>query len=175
MIATARLLVRPWVDADRAPFHALCNDPQVMATIGPLQSRAETDAAIDRQMALQATLGHCFWALERRDDGRFLGFCGIKIAPENIPGIADCPEIGWRLARDAWGQGMAREAADASLAWGFANGMARIIAITTPGNVRSWGLMERLGMVRRHDLDFDHPALAEGDQLRPHITYEIRA
>ena len=58
------------------------------------------------------------------------------------------------------------------LAWAWAHTeRARLVAITTPGNTRSWGLMERLGMTRRADGDFDHPALAEGDPLRRHLTY----
>lgn len=174
MIETVRLFVRPWRDADREPFAAMGRDPEVMAHLGPLQSRAQADEAVDRMIALQDERRHCFWAVERRDDGAFLGFCGLKLAPENIPGIADALEIGWRLKRDAWGAGYAREAAVACLAWGWANlPDDRIIAITTPGNIRSWGLMERLGMVRQHDLDFDHPGLPDGDPLRPHITYEI--
>jgi hypothetical protein len=48
------------------------------------------------------------------------------------------------------------------------------MAITTLANTRSWGLMERLGMVRHPDEDFDHPDLAEGDPLRPHILYRIQ-
>jgi RimJ/RimL family protein N-acetyltransferase len=173
VIETPRLIVRPWRDSDRAPFHAMSCDPEVMATLGPVQTRAESDAAIDRQIAVQAARGYCFWALEDRADGTFLGFCGLKIAPDAIPGIEGAIEIGWRLRRDAWGRGYAREAAAACLDWGWANlPDDRIIAITTPGNVRSWGLMERLGMVRRHDLDFDHPALALDDPLRPHVTYE---
>ena len=173
MIETERLILRPWRDSDRAPFHAMSCDPEVMATLGPLQTRAQSDAAIDSQIAAQARLGHCFWAIERRDDAAFLGFCGLKIAPDAIPGIEGAIEIGWRLRRDAWGFGYAREAAAASLDWGFANlADDRIIAITTPGNTRSWGLMERLGMVRRGDLDFAHPQLAADDPLSPHITYE---
>jgi RimJ/RimL family protein N-acetyltransferase len=172
---TPRLTLRNWRDADLAPFNAMCRDPEVMAHLGPLQTLDETRAIIIRQQALQAERGHCFWALERRDDGEFLGFCGLKIAPLGIAGLEDAIEIGWRLRRDAWGLGYAREAAQASLDWGFAHlPDDRIIAITTPANVRSWGLMERLGMVRRHDLDFAHPALAADDPLSPHITYEIQ-
>ena len=105
---------------------------------------------------------------------QFLGFCGLKMMPEGIPGLEDTIEIGWRLRRDAWGKGYAREAAEASLHWGWDNLPAdRICAITTPGNVRSWGLMERLGMTRRHDLDFMHPNLQPDDPLAPHITYEM--
>ncbi len=175
MIETPRLIVRPWRDSDRAPFAAMGGDPAVMEHLGPLHGREQADIAVNRMIALQAERGHCFWAVERRDDGAFLGFCGLKIAPEGIAGVEGAVEIGWRLRRDAWGQGYAREAAAASLSWGFANlADDRIIAITTPGNVRSWGLMQRLGMVRRHDLDFLHPGLPEGDPLRQHITYEIR-
>ncbi len=174
MIDTERLIVRPWRDSDRAPFHAMSCDPEVMATLGPVQTRAESDTAIDRQIAVQGARGYCFWALEDRADGSFLGFCGLKIAPDAIPGIEGAIEIGWRLRRNAWGHGYAREAAAACIDWGWANlADDRIIAITTPSNVRSWGLMERLGMVRRHDLDFDHPALALDDPLRPHLTYEV--
>lgn len=171
MIETARLILRGWREKDRVPFHAMGRDPRVMASLGPLLSRAESDAAIDRQLGLQESHGHCFWAIERRDDGAFLGFCGLK------PGAAETPiegeiEIGWRLAAAEWGRGYAREAAQASLDWGWAQlDMSTIAAITTPGNVRSWGLMERLGMVRAAQDDFDHPRAAEA--LRAHITYRI--
>ena len=175
MIDTERLILRPWHDGDRVPFAAMGQDPEVMAHLGPLRTRAQSDAGVDGLIAEQQQRGHCFWAMERRADGAFLGFCGIDAIDSRISGIAGEAEIGWRLRRDAWGLGYAREAAQASLDWGFANLPSdRIIAITTPGNVRSWGLMERLGMIRRHDLDFDHPALLPGDPLRPHITYEKR-
>ncbi|MFC3713160.1 GNAT family N-acetyltransferase [Sphingoaurantiacus capsulatus] len=173
MIETERLLVRPWQDSDRAPFAEMGQDPEVMATLGPLMSRAEVDAAVDRLMAHQAKHGFCFWALERKADGMFLGFCGLK-AEAAAPHLAGELETGWRLRRDAWGGGYAREAAEASLGWALANtSYKRVIAITTPGNVRSWGLMERLGMHRLADGDFDHPSVPDGDPLKPHITYAI--
>jgi RimJ/RimL family protein N-acetyltransferase len=175
VIETDRLILREWRDADLVPFNAMCSDPQVMEHLGPLQSLDDTRAAIGRQTELHRLRGHCFWALERRADAAFLGFCGLKIAPPGIPGLADAIEIGWRLRRDAWGFGYAREAAEASLAWGFANlPINRIVAITTPDNHRSWALMLRLGMERRHDLDFAHPTLAPDDRLSAHITYEMR-
>ena len=173
MIETERLVLREWRDADRAPLAAMGRDPEAMRHLGPLQTRAEADAAIDRMIALQKARGHCFWPIERRDDGVLLGHCGLKLAPAGIPGVTGSIEIGWRLRRDVWRQGYAREAAQACLEWGWANlAVDRIVAITTPGNTASWGLMERLGMIRRHDLDFGHPMLPIGDPLRPHITYE---
>ena len=173
MIDAPRLVLRPWRDSDREPFAAMGRDPEVMAHLGPQQSRAQTDAAVDRMIALQQDLGYCFWAIEERASGEFLGFCGLKPGPGGTPIERDV-EIGWRLRRAFWGQGFAKEAARASLEWGFANlDLQRIAAITTPANTRSWGLMERLGMRRVPDLDFDHPNLAPGDPLRRHVTYVV--
>jgi RimJ/RimL family protein N-acetyltransferase len=171
MIGTERLVLRGWTDADREPFHAMSRDAEVMAHLGPLFTRAESDAAIDRQIASQARLGHCFWAIERRDDGAFLGFCGLKAGAEGTP-IEGEVEIGWRLARPYWGSGYAREAAEASLAWGWAHlDVASIAAITVPANTRSWGLMERLRMIRVPGDDFIHPKAPS--HLATHITYRI--
>lgn len=173
MIETDRLVLRGWRDEDAAPFHAMCRDPAVMEHLGPPMERADIDAAIARQQALLAEHGHCFWAVERREDRAFLGFCGIK------PGAAATPiegriEIGWRLAAAYWGQGYAREAAEASLAWGWARpDMDSIWAITTTGNRRSWGLMQRIGMTRHPELDFIHPQPGLDSGLRPHVTYSI--
>ncbi|MFA5968110.1 MAG: GNAT family N-acetyltransferase [Sphingomonas sp.] len=169
MIETARLIVRPWQDRDRNPWAAMGCDPQVMRFLGPLQSRAESDAAVDRMVAMQAECGHCFWAVERREDGAFLGFCGLKPGKEPIAGET---EIGWRLASVYWGMGYAREAAFACLDWAWQHlEKDRVAAITVPANRASWGLMERLGMVRDPAGDFDHPQLEAGNPLRRHITY----
>lgn len=172
-LETSRLVLRGWREEDVGPFHALCNDPEVMRYLGPLQNREMITAAVGRMQGFQSDPGYCFWAIERVEDGAFLGFCGLKPGPEHTP-LHGHVEIGWRLSRAAWGRGYAREAAAASLDWGFANLPDQaIMAMTVLGNTRSWGLMERLGMKREAGLDFDHPALAEGDPLRPHIVYSI--
>ena len=171
MIETPRLILRGWRERDIAPFHAMGQDPEVMRYLGPLFTADAARVVHDRLVACQAEHGYCFWAVERRGDGAFLGSCGIE------PGygfLAGETEIAWRFARSAWGQGYAREAAEASLAWGWANlDVSRITAITLPANTRSWGLMERIGMARVTDGDFDHPNLAPGDPLRRHILYRI--
>jgi RimJ/RimL family protein N-acetyltransferase len=128
---------------------------------------------IGRQEAIRAALGHCFWAIERRSDRAFLGFCGVKPGPEGTP-IDGELEIGWRLARNHWSQGYAREAAAATLDWTWANtDRAKVCAITVHANEASWGLMIRLGMTRVEDGDFDHPALPPGHRLRRHVFYAI--
>lgn len=173
MIATARLRLQGWTEADRAPFHAMCNDPAVMEYLGAPLSLANVDAAIARQRDLQGELGYCFWAVERKEDGVFLGFCGLKPGAASTP-IQGTIEIGWRFAVPYWSKGYAREAAEASLAWGWANLHADDIwAMTVAGNSRSWRLMERIGMARRAALDFDHPQPGLEDRLKPHIIYSI--
>lgn len=171
-LETTRLILRSWRDEDVPPFASMSADPRVMATLGPLMSVQEAEAMIGRLHAIEERHGHTFWALERKKDGRFLGFCGLVMG--NVGPIDGKIEIGWRLAHDAWGQGYAREAAEASLEWGFSNrNVERIWAITTPGNVRSWGLMERLGLKRHPQLDFAHPKIADESPLKQHITYSI--
>lgn len=170
-IDTGRLALRPWRADDAEPFLAMCNDAAVMEFLGPPMTRAQVDEVIERQNAIQRQLGHCFWAVQPHDSADMIGFCGLKPGPAGTP-LDGRIEIGWRLAQAHWGKGFAKEAARAALDWGFANLPVRDIwAITVPGNMRSWGLMERLGMERRDDMAFDHPALADNDPLKPHITY----
>jgi RimJ/RimL family protein N-acetyltransferase len=81
-------------------------------------------------------------------------------------------EVGWRLARDAWGHGYATEAARAALAFGFRElGLAEIVSYTTLGNARSIAVMERLGM--RRDIEFEHPLIPVGSPVRNHILYRL--
>lgn len=173
MIETPRLILRRWREADIRPFLAMGRDEEVMRYLGPPMSREDCAAVVARQNVFAEQLGTCFWAIEQRADHAFLGFCGIQPGPAGTP-IAGEPEIGWRLARGAWGKGYAREAAQASLERGWATtGWAQVTAVTVPANERSWGLMIRLGMTRDFAADFDHPEVELDDPLSHHLTYRI--
>lgn len=172
-LESARLVLRSWRGEDAGPFLEMGSDPRVMEFLGPPMDRDSIESAIDRQSVFQKRLGYCFWAVERLDNGVFLGFCGLKPGREGTP-LEGRMEIGWRLAFNAWGQGFAREASEATLRWGFDQLAADAIwAITVPGNFRSWGLMERIGMLRQAELDFDHPDMTEGNPLCRHIVYAV--
>lgn len=174
MIETERLRLRPWDPQDRVAFEALVNTPRMMARLGGLKSPAEIDAMFARRLEDQALHGFCYWAAELRQGGELVGSCGIRIASNYGPEVpvAGMPEIGWRVADAHWGKGYAREAAEASLAWAWGNLDAPAIgAWTTIANTRSWGLMERLGMARRADLDFHHRGYPAGDPLGAMIVY----
>ncbi|QLC21340.1 GNAT family N-acetyltransferase [Parasphingopyxis sp. CP4] len=175
VIETERLLLRNWREADRAEMFAhLTSQPAVMEHMGGPQTREESDAGIDRCIASQSKNGHCFWALERKDNGLFLGFCGLKrVDGDGAPDLGS-PEIGWRLRQEAWGQGFAKESAIASMDFAFDQLDAEFVsAFTIDGNTSSWGLMKRLGMTRRPDLDYWDAKW--GPVVGPEIVYRIVA
>lgn len=175
MIKTRRLRLRPWRAADKPAFAAATNTEAVMRHLGGVMSREAIDMVIDGQMARQAEQGMCFWAVETLAGNRLIGFCGLRFAGHPGTGVSDELEIGWRLAEAEWGKGYAREAAAACIDWGWENTQRdRIAAWTVPANTASWGLMVRLGMVHRPDLDFDHPRFPEGHPLSRHVVYVIK-
>ena len=168
-LETERLFVRAWREPDRDPFFALNSDPVVMEFLHATD-RAASDDLVDRLIAAQNRDGCCFWAVERKADSAFLGFCGLMVPQAPLTEF----EIGWRLNRAAWGHGFASEAARASLAWGWAYLDApSIVAITVPPNHRSRAVMERIGMTYADGEDFDYPGLPAGDPLRRHVLYRI--
>jgi RimJ/RimL family protein N-acetyltransferase len=174
VIETARLRLRPWRAVDRLAIHALINTPAMMAHFGGPVPQARHDAIIDQQIEQQRLHGHSMWAVELRDTGTLAGICGLRIGGHPGTPVPEELEIGWRIGEAWWGQGIAREAAEASLAWGWANtDRPRIAAWTTIENTRSWGLMERLGMRRREDLDFHHPNHAADDPFGAMIVHAI--
>ncbi|SFF78318.1 Protein N-acetyltransferase, RimJ/RimL family [Novosphingobium sp. CF614] len=162
-IETARLILREWAPGDIDRFVDITNTPAVMRWLGGVMDTAEIDMLESRTMAFQVTFGHSFWLVERKADGghlsgEMLGFCGLKKIDAPGAGFAGEFEIGWRLREEAWGKGYAKEAATASLGAGFDRfGAREIFAITVIENSASWGLMERLGMRRRAELDFVDP------------------
>lgn len=172
-IATERLLLRGWRDADRAPFAAVNADPDVMRFLTKQLAREESDAFVDRITARWAERGHGLWAVERQADGAFLGFTGLAWHDFEAP-FTPAVEIGWRLGREAWGHGYATEAAIAALGWGFeVLGLDEILSWTTVDNVQSQRVMQRIGMTHDPADDFEHPQLPPGHPIRPHVLYRI--
>jgi RimJ/RimL family protein N-acetyltransferase len=174
MIETERLILRPWCEEDKPAFNAIVNTPAMMQHFGGVKPPGELYPLIDRQMEKQAHDGHCMWAVETKVDGELAGICGLRLGGHSGTRVDGVYELGWRIAERHWGQGIAREAAEASRDWGWANTPANEIAAwTNQANAPSWGLMLRIGMVRREDLDFDHPLYEVGDPLGRMIVYTI--
>ena len=170
---TERLLLRRWRDEDRGPFAALNADPAVMEHFPSPMTRAESDAFVDRIIAQHDEHGWGLWAVEVQATGRFIGFTGLAV-PRFEAHFTPAVEVGWRLARDAWGSGYASEAARAAVAFGFDElGLEQIVSFTAVGNLRSRAVMVRIGMTHDPAEDFDHPALPEGHALRRHVLYRL--
>ncbi len=167
--STQRLDLRQWREADRDPFAALTSDPEVMEYFPSTLSREQSDALIDRHQALLEAKEPGLFAVDVHETGEFIGFVGLAV-PAFEASFTPCVEIGWRLARSAWGRGYASEAATAVLDHGFeALGLREIVSFTSVGNTRSRAVMERIGM--RLVEEFEHPRLPEGHPLRPHVLY----
>ncbi|MFL6155236.1 MAG: GNAT family N-acetyltransferase [Marmoricola sp.] len=172
-LRTERLDLRQWRESDREPFAALNADPVVMEHFPKLLTRAESDAMIDRHEVALAAGEPGVFAAEVRATGEFIGFIGLAV-PKFHAAFTPCVEVGWRLARSAWGQGYASEAGLAALRYGFTTlGLDEIVSFTSVGNLRSRAVMERIGMTRDPAEDFEHPNLEPGHRLRPHVLYRI--
>ncbi|MEV0379705.1 GNAT family N-acetyltransferase [Nonomuraea sp. NPDC050643] len=171
---TERLIMRRWRDDDRAPFAALNADPEVMRHFPNLLTREQSDAMVDRIERDFDARGYGLWALEVRESGRFIGFAGLVLQTFDAP-FLPAVEIGWRLAREAWGHGYATEAARRAAAYGFGEaGLDEIISMTAVGNTRSRAVMERLGMTYDAGADFDHPWLAPNSPILRHVVYRLK-
>lgn len=171
-LSTARLVLRHWRAEDGDPWAALNADPQVMEYFPAPLSRAQSDELIERWQSELLARGWGWWAVQLRGQGQFLGAVALTVPRQPLP-CSPCVEVGWRLARQHWGQGYATEAAAAALEYGFGVlGLSEVVAFTVLGNRRSRAVMERLGMVDAQ-ADFDHPALPAEHALARHCLYRI--
>jgi RimJ/RimL family protein N-acetyltransferase len=172
MIETERLILRPWREADREPFAAMNGDPRVGDWLGGAIDRAASDVLMDRIQGQIEAEGFGFWAAERKTDGQLAGMVGIRRQSKAPPG--PCLELGWRLAVDMQGTGLATEAARAAILWGFeTQGVEEILAWTAAINLASQAVMRRLGMTPDPARDFDNPGLPRDHPLNRHVVYAI--
>jgi RimJ/RimL family protein N-acetyltransferase len=171
---TERLRLRNWEEADLDEFIRHTNTPAVMRWLGGVWSREKHEAGFVRIKGYERDYGHTLWLVERKSDGEILGFCGLKrVNTEGAPNPGDF-EVGWRLREDAWGRGYAKEAAIASLDLAFGHyGAPYVVALTVAPNEASQGLMKRLGMTRREDMDF--PSTEGWADAEPIIVWRIEA
>jgi len=175
VLRTDRLLLRGFTPDDRAPFAALNADPRVMEHLPAPLSRQQSDAFVERIEAGWRSRGLGLWAVERLDDGVFVGYVGLWPVRLDLP-VRGSVEVGWRLAASQWGQGLATEGARQALRFGFdVRGLDEVVSFTSVVNLRSQRVMQRLGMTRDASGDFDHPALPVGHRLRPHVLYRASA
>jgi len=160
MIETDRLLLRPLELGDLDQFVALHAEPEVTRFIRPLD-RVAAKQRLDRSEEEWHERGHGLLAILNRDEGTFIGRCGLKYWPQ-----FEETELGWALRRDAWGKGYATEAGAACLKWGFAEfELPYITAMIAPDNARSVRVAERLEFTpTREDVLLGDPVIVYGLQ-----------
>ena len=174
MLTTDRLLLRSWGKQDGEPFFRMNSDPRVMEFLPKRLSRDESDLFIQRVENHSRTHSLGLYALELREDHSFAGFIGLSV-PAFEEHFTPCVEIGWRLAADYWGRGLATEGTKAVLRHAFEDlELEEVVSFTVPANLRSRRVMVKIGMTRHPADDFDHPNLPEGHPLRRHVLYRAR-
>lgn len=171
-LETERLVLRPWEDRDRAPFASIVGDPHVMRFYTNTRDHAAAEAWIDKMVAGLQDGTSAFLAAERKSDGALIGLIGTGRI--DMPLRGDPPEeIGWVLGQPYWGQGYAPEGARAHIAHAWRRGLPELVAFTAALNTPSQRVMEKIGMTRDPDGDFEHPRIPETHRLRPHVLYRI--
>jgi RimJ/RimL family protein N-acetyltransferase len=172
-LTTARLTLRRWRESDREPFQALNADPHVMEFFPALLTAKETDQAVTRIEEHFERHGFGLYAAELIGTETFIGFIGLSVPTFEAP-FMPAVEIGWRLAYEHWGQGLAAEGARAVVHYAFATlQLPGLVSFTVPANWRSRRVMENIGMIHDPSGDFDHPRLPECHPLRRHVLYRL--
>ena len=164
-LTTRRLVLRPFTLADHDEIHAIYADPEVMRYVGagPHATLAETAAALRTYSDVLTRRGYSFLAVTERDGGAIVGDAGLHPFAGTGPDV----ELGYTLARSAWGRGYATEAAEALVDHAFGPlGLPRVLAQVEPANVASRHVLDKLGMEERGE------RLAYG---RPHLLYVLDA
>jgi RimJ/RimL family protein N-acetyltransferase len=148
-LRTERLLLRPWRQGDLDALAEINRDPAVTEFLGGPADRATTAAFLAKTREHWERHGFGHYAVELRAGprrGELIGFAGVAY-PVFLPPLADRPELGWRLARSAWGAGLATEAAIATRDEAFSrHNLAELISIIDPDNSRSRRVAEKVGM-----------------------------
>jgi ribosomal-protein-alanine N-acetyltransferase len=167
-----RLIFRDWKEEDLSEFRKMNADPIVMEYFTSTLTHDDTDAFVERIKDNMKLLGYGLFAVELKETGAFIGFIGFHKANLNL-GFDPFVEIGWRLKKEAWGNGYATEGAKRCLEYGFAQlGFTEVYSFTSTLNTRSESVMKRIGMTK--EMTFDHPRIDKGHALCRHVLYHIK-
>jgi RimJ/RimL family protein N-acetyltransferase len=157
-LTTDRLTMRAWREEDAAQYAEMTSDPEVMRFMGGVLDPEQTWREIAVFVGHWALRGYGLWAVER--EGALIGRVGLW-QPGGWPGL----EVGWLLARSAWGHGYATEAARASVDYAWRElGAEQLISLIAPANTASQRVAERLGMRPRGEYAYHG---------RPHVIHRL--
>lgn len=173
VLESERLILRRWKPDDCEPFSRINADPRVMEFMPGVLSRAESDRLVERIEKHFQQHGFGLYAAELCQENCFIGFIGLSI-PNFKAHFTPAIEMGWRLAAEHWGKGLATEGAKLVARHAFVElGSKELVSFTVPANLRSQRVMTKLGMTHDCADDFDHPGLPPGHPLRRHLLYRL--
>lgn len=171
-IDTSRLRLRQWRQEDYPAFASMNADAQVMQYFPKVLSAEESNVLADKFNSMLFERSWGFWAVEIKDTKKFIGFVGLNEPDYKLP-VTPCVEVGWRIAKEYWGNGFATEAANAALAVAFDQlDLPEVYSFTPILNTKSIAVMRRLDMVDML-VEFEHPLVPVGNPLRTHVLYRI--
>ena len=166
-----RLGFRPWLETDLKELHIMNQDEEVMRFFPGIPTRENSRQFIQRQQAQLKAKGYCYFAVDLMSSGEFAGWIGISDQDFEAD-FTPCVDIGWRLKRSLWKQGLATEGAKASLDLAFQTiGLTQILSMAPEVNLPSIAVMKKIGMQQIGT--FDHPKLLNNDYLRKCALYQI--
>jgi len=172
MLQTERLILRQWTNDDLAPFSKISGDAEVMEFYPKSLTEEESYSLGTRIQSLINERGWGFWAIEIRNQKKFIGFVGLHMPKESLP-FSPCVEIGWRVAKEYWNQGYATEAAKESLRYAFTKlNLNEVVSFTTLANLRSQAVMQKIGMSNTGN-NFMHPDIEATHPQCEHVLYKI--
>lgn len=169
---TTRLKLRNWHEEDLPPWIAMNSDPITLRYFERTDTKEESEASFERIKSDLALHEFGLWAVEEKETGNFMGFIGLS--EKYIEGVSftPCIEIGWRLDKAYWGRGYATEGALEVLKFGLENlQIDQIYSYTAQINTPSINVMKKIGLIERPELEFEHPKISLGDNLRKHVVY----
>ena len=146
IIETERLILREYTLGDFEELHMILSDAETMKHYPKPYDENGTMRWLNWSLDNYRKYGFGLWAIELKEDGRFIGDCGITM--QNIDGEI-LPEIGYHISKHYWGRGYAKEAAAAVRDWFFENtNFASVYSYMTSTNIASYSTAASVGLGR---------------------------
>jgi len=169
LFISQRLGFRNWEDDDISLMAAINRDPEVMKYFPDVKTFIETEDFTRRMQRQYAEKGYCYFAVETLANRQLIGFIGLSEQTFKAE-FTPCIDIGWRLAKSAWGKGYATEGAKRCLEYAFDNlRIPEVNAIAPSVNQASINVMAKIGM--KKIMDFEHPLLLKNTGLKNCVLY----
>lgn len=170
LFTTPRLGFRPWKEDDLPAFAAMNSDPDVMRFFQKPLSEEESTAMMERMNRLFDNKGYCYFAADLLETGELAGMIGLGWKTFDAS-FTPCVDIGWRIRKEFWNQGLTTEGAQACLDFAKEKGIPEVLSMASLANLASIRVMQKIGM--RYWQDFEHPELIDHPTISRLSLYRI--